>query len=90
MANYSITVWVPISKLPSRRSLIVLPTVNGASEEFVSLFLSVVVRSMIVVCGVTERELIPPAPALARAFRAPRNICGPGQLDNSKLGSTQQ
>ena len=69
--------------------IIVLPTVNGASEEFVSLFLSVVVRSMIVVCEVTERELISAAaPAPARAFRAPpRSICGPGQyLDGFQKG----
>ena len=59
---------------------------NGASEEFVSLFLSIVVRSMIVVCEVTERELISAA-AAARAFRAPRNICGPGQyLDGFQMG----
>ena len=32
---------------------------NGAYEQFVSLFLSVDVRSMIVVCEVTKRELIP-------------------------------
>ena len=38
---------------------------SAMSFSFVSLFLSVVVRSMIVVCEVTERELIASASAAA-------------------------